>query len=170
MLQPFVRLNSKFINAIIKSERPYLVSQSYKRGADQLNLNKIPLLFTDYPSEVEAKNHYNAIRGDRYAAILNLSKDEHLKKIHELININSNYLVYWAVVKDYEKIKKLVAKQYESSIRRYIDTQTNWRIKKDTVVISTIEVTNGELYIVLKSEKQKIGFKFEEIEKFHHVL
>src|SRR5689334_7655309 len=99
MFQAFQEFTLKMINGLRDLKRRYLVSQSYKRGLDILADNpRIPILLTDYNSLGGANIHLNAVKQDRYAAILDLENEAHRKKLEDMLSAGSKYRVFWSVV------------------------------------------------------------------------
>ena len=68
--------------------RRYIVSQTYcrvKEMESDPDSSRINLLFSDYAERGEAKLHLNAVKTDRYAAIIDLGNPVHLKKIQDML-------------------------------------------------------------------------------------
>ena len=125
---------------------------------------RISLLFSDYAERGEAKLHLNAVKTDRYAAIIDLGNPAHLKKIQEMLLAGSGYQIFFAVVRSAKELENLINKKYRDKLKDYVDKQTNWRLSGDTLVKPTIQLSFGELHIILKHGNQQIRIKFEEIE------
>ena len=81
-----------------------------------------------------------------------------------MLSDDSNYKVFWAIVKSMEEIKKRVALKYTGNIRRYIQKNTTWRIGSDETIRPSLQVVYGELFIILKRGNQTLRIKFDEIE------
>lgn len=166
MLQPFQLFKSIYLNKLIKLKKRYLVTQTYKRATDHFaDDNKTDILITDYDDAGQAKIHYNAIKTDKYRAIIDLEKPEHLAKIKEMMQEGSAYRLYWAVVESAKGLEKIINDKYKDHLRRYITKNTNWRVKGDTTLQPTLQISFGELFIVLKYGNQTLRVKFEEIER-----
>lgn len=165
MFQPFERFKSEYINGLIKLNKIYLVSQTYNQGFDHFQEAKIDLLFTDYDQKGLAEIHYSAVKNDKYASLIDLTNSKHKEKIKEMLDAESKYRVYWAIVKDLNEIKKRVDLKYKSNIKRWITANTEWRIGADEVIRPALQVVFGELFITLKRGSQSRRIKFDEIEK-----
>ncbi|HCL83731.1 MAG TPA: hypothetical protein DIC22_07140 [Chitinophagaceae bacterium] len=167
MLQPFEEFKPVYLPRLMQLGRRYLVSQTYCRvkdmEADPLS-SRINLLFSDYAEPGEARLHLNAVKKDRYAAIIDLRNPAHLKKIREMLQPDSGYRIFFAVVKSAGELENQINKNYKDKLKQYVDKQTNWRISRDTIVKPTVQLSFGELYIILKHGNQQIRIKFEEIE------
>lgn len=166
MFQPFEPFREEFLEQLIKLKKTHLVSQSYARGNGDVNgFSKTVLLLSDYDDPGLAKVHWNAVRHDKYAAIINLEKPAHYEKIKEMLGAGSTYLLYWAIVKSRKEMETRINARYMDHLRRYIQTHTNWRIGRDTTIRPSIQLIFGEIYIVLKYTGQTLRIKFEDIEK-----
>ena len=168
MLQPFEDFKPTYIARLLKLDRRWLVSQTYRRvqeeNRDPADM-RISLLFSDYVELGEAKLHVNAVKKDPYAAIIDLKNPAHLKKIQEMLMAGSRYRIYFAVVRSAKELENMVNKKYKDKLKQYVDKQTNWRISHDAIVKPTIQLSFGELYIILKHGSQHIRIKFEDIEQ-----
>jgi hypothetical protein len=166
-LHPFQEFKPAYIPRLLQLGRRYLVSQTYCRvkemDGDPFS-SRINLLFSDYAELGEAKLHVNAVKKDRYAAIIDLRKGEHLKKIEEMLQSGSGYRIFFAVVKSARELENHINKNYKDKMRQYVEKQTNWRISQDSIVKPSIQLSFGELYIILKHGSQQIRIKFEDIE------
>jgi hypothetical protein len=168
MLQPFEDFRPNYLPRLIQLGRRYLVSQSYYRAkeieTDPFS-SRVNLLFSDYIELGEARLHMNAVKRDRYAAIIDLKNPAHIKKIREMLLTGSGYRMFFAVIHSAKELENLVNKKYKDKLKQYVDKQTNWRISHDAVVKPTIQLSFGELFIILKHGNQHIRIKFAEIEE-----
>ena len=166
MLQPFELFKIEYIDRLLNLNKRFLVSQTYTRVAGHFSdEQKISLLVSDYDDLGLAKVHVNAVKHDRYAAILDLKKLEHRKKLGEMLLENSKYRIFWCIVKSAKDLEARVNMRWKENMRRYIDKHTNWRIDRDTALRPSLQVTFGELFIILKYGSQTLRVKFEEIER-----
>jgi hypothetical protein len=166
MLQPFEAFRLIFIDKLIELKKPYLVSQTYTRAGDHFSdVAKTDLILTDYDNLGAAKIHLNAVKKDKYAALLDLTNPKHREKLIEMLSPGSTYNIYWSVVKSVKELQQQINARYKDNMRRYIERHTNWRIGRDHTIYPSVEVTFGELFIVLKYSGQVLRIKFEEIER-----
>lgn len=166
MFQPFGVMKLQSIERLISQKKLYLVAQSYKRVVDYCsNHAKVHILLTDYDDPGLSKIHLSAIKNDKYAAIINLNNPLHLLKIKEMLQEDSNYNVYWSLVKDMEAVKKRVAAQYKDNIHHYVIKETNWRAGGEEKIRLQLQVIFGEMFVILKCGSQEKRVKFEDIEK-----
>ncbi len=121
MIQPFEIFKAVYIERLIQLNKIYLVSQSYNRAFDHTAyVHKINLLFTDYDDPGLAKIHLNAIKHDKFGAIINLRNEKHLEKIKTMLTSSSNYALYWSIVRDVKQMQQRLNTRYSDNIRRYI--------------------------------------------------
>ena len=168
MLQPFEEFKPSYIPRLLSLGRRFLVSQTYCR-VKELDAESpgsyVNLLLSDYAERGEARLHVNAVKKDRYAAIIDLENPLHLKKIREMLMAGSGYRIYFAVVRSASELESLINRKYKDKLKKYVDKQTNWRLSHDSIVKPTIQLSFGELFIILKHGNQHIRIKFEEIEQ-----
>ncbi|RYG01521.1 MAG: hypothetical protein EOO02_12585 [Chitinophagaceae bacterium] len=165
MLQPFERFLTPYIDHLMELGKPYLVSQTYHRiNPALLQPHQKVILLSDYDDPGLAKIHFKAIRHDPYAAIIDLEKPVHKKKIEQMAATGSDYILFWAVVKSKKQLELKVNLRYKDSMRDYITRNTNWRIDRDTTIRPSVQLIFGELFIVIKHGKQVVRVKFEELE------
>ena len=168
MLQPFEEFKPGYVSRLISLGRRYLVSQTYYRVREMeqdASQRRVNLLFSDYMELGEAKLHLNAVKKDQYAAIIDLENPLHLAKIQEMLLPDSGYRMFFAVVRSAKELENLVNRKYKDKLRHYVEKQTDWRISRDAIVKPMIQLSFGELFVILKHKNQHIRIKFEEIEK-----
>ena len=166
MFLPFEIMRIEYINQLIRLKKIYLVTQSYNMGEDPFgHADKIGIIVSDYDDPGLAKIHLAAVKQDKYASIINLSSNIHLAKITEMLQRDSAYAVYWAIVKDTEQLKRKVDTQFSDHIRRYIAKNTNWSIGGSTTLRPQLQVIFGELFVILKYGSHELRIKFTDVEK-----
>ena len=166
MLQPFELLKPVHLNRLIELKKNYLVSQTYKRAHDPFSEEQqIDLLFSDYDDIGLAKGHFQALRGDRFAAIIDLQKTEHCAKLKEMLAPESGYRLFWAVVRSKKELEDRITGKYKDHMKRYIQRNTSWRINRNTTIFPQLQVIYGELFIILKYGSETRRITFEELEK-----
>lgn len=166
MLQPFELFRPMYLPKLVSLGKMFLVTQTYTRAMDQFSEEKkINILVSDYDDLGLARVHLNAVKHDKFAAILSLDKPAHKNKLIELMHANSKYHVFWAIVKSGKELEERVNTKYRDHMRKYIMLHTNWRLDRNTSMRPTIQVTFGELYIILKHGSETLRIKFEDIER-----
>jgi hypothetical protein len=168
MLQPFEEFRPGYLPRLMELGRRYLVSQTYCRVRDMETdpaCARVNLLLSDYMELGEAKLHVNAVKKDRYAAIIDLKNPVHLKKMQEMLTVGSGYRMFFAVVRSAKELENLVNRKYKDKLRQYVVKRTDWRISHDAIVKPMIQLSFGELFVILKHRNQVIRIRFEEIER-----
>lgn len=162
MFNPFSRFGEKYIPAFRKAKKRYLVSQTFTRCPPQDG--KIFLILTHYDDKESARVHLNAISFDKFAAVIDLEKEVHRKKLLEMLKPGSKYVIYSSLTTEPKEVKRTVDSLFKEKVQQFINKNTNWRISRDYTVKPKLEITFGELYVVLKYGTQTIRVKLEEIE------
>ncbi len=164
MFNPFIKFEERFIAQFRKIGHRYLVSQSFSRDNDLLQKPEtVSLLFSNYNDKGLAQIHYNAMREDKYAAIIDLELEKHRDKIVAMVK-DDRYSMYSNTVTDVKAIKAAVDRMFAGKIRHYVQHKTNWRIGGSKTLQTTLEVTFGELFLVLKYGRETIRVTLREIE------
>ena len=165
MFNPFLKFEPQYIARLLRMNKQYLVSQSYDRAIDHFSDDrKTNILLTDYDDIDYAKIHLGALR-DKYKSIIDLKNEKHKAKLISMLSEDSEYLVWWAVIKESKDVEARMNLKYASHIRRYIARETNWRIGSDETIKPQLECIFGELFLNLKRGAQKLKVKLEDIEK-----
>jgi len=166
MFNPFELFQPRLVEAFLKNDVKYLVTQTFEAGRDLLTEEgKTVLLFSHYKDISQARIHLSALTGDKYAAMFNLERDDHKDKIKEMMRPDSKYVIYIDLVKNKEQVETLMNKKYSPNIRRYIERNTNWRISADKTIYPRLDIAFGELYIKITYGNQQIRFKLGDLEK-----
>ena len=165
MLQPFERLQEKYLQRLLQLQRFYMIAQTYERAAAECQPGSTALLFSDYEVEGLALIHYNAVRHDAYAAMLDLRKPLHYNKLTAMCTPGARFEAFWAVVKSTADLEKKINLGYKDQMRTYIKMHTTWRIGGSETIKPSIAVIFGELFITLKYAGQTLKVKFSDIEK-----
>lgn len=166
MLQPFEIFKETYLDRLITLKKFYLVSQSYPRGINHFaEAHRVDILLTDYDTLGQAQMHLNAVKNDKYAAIIDLQKTEHKKKILDML-LGEKYQLYWSIVKSVDDLQKRLQVGYKDKMRKYIQANTDWRIGGDEIITPQLETTYGELFLNLKWRTKKLRIPFSDIERY----
>src|SRR4051812_18453524 len=110
--QPYPRLEEKYLPEFLKKGKRYFVSQSYVHGqVKYFDKEKTLIVFTLYGSLVDANVHFDAVRKDKYASIIDLEKPAHMVKVKEMLQQNSKYDVYISMVWKNAETEAYIKKQ-----------------------------------------------------------
>jgi hypothetical protein len=163
--QPYPRLEDKYLPEFQKNGKRYFVSQSYPQGqVKRFDQEKTPLVFTLYGSLVDANVHFDAVRKDKYAAIIDLAKPAHMVKVKEMLQQNSKYDVYISMVWKNEETAAYIKKQYSTNVVRYVSKSTSWRIPRTEEVEFALKIIFGEPFLEIKWRNNTLQVRFQEIE------
>mgnify|MGYP003511993201 CR=1 FL=1 len=144
-----------------------MVVQKYERGKDMfLDENKISLVATHYNNNPAAADHFKALKDTENGSLFDLENDIERQRFTEMLQPNSQFIIYTALTADKQKVKLSIDKNFKENIRRYIQKKTNWHIGGKETITPDLELIFGELFVILKySGKQDLRVKMEEIEK-----
>lgn len=166
MFNPFERFQKRFIDAFRKAGKSWLVSQSYEAARDPfVDPKKKILLLSHYGNLSQAQIHLSALKGDVYAAIIDLEKDPHREKVMEMLLPDSPYLVYSCLIASSAAVEKRLNAKYEKNMRRYIEKNTRWRIGSAKTIQPRLDIAFGELFIILKYGSEQIRVALAELDK-----
>ncbi len=165
MFQPFEKFEPGYLKKLILVNKRFLVSQSYRQGRINNGGKKMAVLLSDYDNLGLAKIHYKAVRDDRLAAIIHLDDPVHFQKCVKITGDESQYDVYWATVTNAADVRKRIDDKYKANIRRFLLTNTTWKIGADETIRPSLQVIFGEIFMILKRGSETLRVKFEEIEQ-----
>ena len=166
MFNPFEKLTTETLEAFRRMGESYLVSQTYPRGLDPFNdEGKTALLFSQYSNLSQANIHLSAMKGDQFAALIDLEKQNHRNKLMEMMGKNSNYVLFANVIKSIADAEKRLNAKYKNNVRRYVGSKTNWSIPANEHLIAELDIAFGDLFVLIKFRKQQIRTNLDVIEK-----
>ncbi|MBL7697882.1 MAG: hypothetical protein JNK79_06975 [Chitinophagaceae bacterium] len=169
MLQPFEPFKIAYIDRLIALNKKYLVTQTYHTGDVNFNdgsRHKIHLLASDYEELSCARTHANALReNDRFAAVIHLDIPEHRRKLLDILQPDSAYVLFFAAIKSAKDLEKYLNINYRDHMRRWIDKNTTWSLKHGAGIRPSLQLTFGVLYIELKYNGHAVKIKFEDLER-----
>ncbi len=162
----FELFQERYIARLLLLKKTWLVTQTYGGQSEHFERGqKIPILLTDYDDKGLAVIHKAAVKADCFSSVIDLNNKRHIDKLVEMLQADSRYLLYWAVVQDRERFKRMLDRKYKDNIRRYLQTNTDWRIGADEHLRPNVQMIFGELFMILKWRKQALRVKFAEIER-----
>ncbi len=167
MEQPFLPFNPFFLKRLLAMKKSYLVTQTNTRQLPATpgeKNGKISLLLSDYSDYAMAKTHWDALKTDPWRAVIDMNNPVHQEKLHRMMEEDSDYQLFWAVVDNMEKLQTHINKKYSAHLKRYIEQKTSWRIGSAHSLRPSLQLIFGELFIVLKFSGQTLRVKFTEIE------
>lgn len=160
------RFKPQMIEGFRKMKHRYLVSQTYREGYDHFNDNpKDCLLFSDYEDLGMANVHFRAVKNDKYAALLDLEREDHRNKIYQLLQPESRFDVYCAFINNAKQVKARADVKFDGNIRRYISKNTTWRIGSDKTIKPQLQLIFGEIFVVIRYGGQQLRIKLADLER-----
>ncbi len=165
MLNPFTKFEKRFIEAFIKAKKLYLVSQTFTREDNLFKKEGKDYLFlTHYDDKGSAQIHFNALSGDKYAALLDLENEKHREKLISMLSPESKYVLYSSLIVNPKMMEEALNKTLSYKVKRYLETNTNWRIGRDQTIYPKAELVFGELCVSIRFGSQTLKVKLSDIE------
>lgn len=169
MLQPFEPFRITFVDRLIRLNKKYLVTQTYHTSGqrrDDGSGHRIHLLASDYEELSRARTHANALKEtDKYAAVIHLEIPAHREKLLDILEPDSPFVLFFAAIKSAKELEKYLNINYRDHMRRWIDRNTSWRLRRDAGIRPSLKLIFGILYIELKYNGHAVKIKFEDLEK-----
>jgi len=167
MFNPFSKFEGRLIPKFRELKKRYLVSQIFTRDNDLFKEDGvISLLLTHYDDPGLAKIHFNALSGDKYAAIIDLENEKHRSRIETMLKDENAYHLFSSLVLNNKILEDALDTIFTDKIRAYISRNTTWRIGSNKTIKPKLEITFGELFVVLKYSGQTIKVTLQEIEGY----
>jgi hypothetical protein len=155
-----------YLNKLLALKKNFLVAQTFNRAKDPFEEEPYTdLLLTDYDDPGLAKGHLSALKGDKFAAIVDINKTGHMNKLRTMLQPDSGYRLFWCVVRSKKELEKKLVTKYKDHVRRYIAKNTNWRIDRNGTVVPAMQLIYGELFVILKYGSETRRITFGELEK-----
>ncbi len=165
MINPFSLMDEKFIPAFRQRGKRYLVLQTFNRENNLFKEEKKSyVLVSHYDDPGHALLHFKEVKDEEMARMIDLENETERKDFEGMLNINSAYKVYSILDSNPKATKLAMDKQLKYKIQDYIADKTNWRIGRHHEMTPELEITFGELFVVLKYSGQKIRVPLKELE------
>src|SRR5687768_9590031 len=117
---PFERLSHALIAAFRKKGKRWLVSQTLQVNiADTALLSKILIITTHYDDKGIAFVHHQAVLEDKFASVIDLEREVHLKQLDTILSNDSKYIVYSSLIRNRERVEKQATELYKEKYWRY---------------------------------------------------
>ncbi len=163
-INPFEKLDRRLLDAFGRTNRFWLVTQRFTR-LPQVPGGPTAILVTDYDDPGLAIVHRKALRNDPYAFVLDLRKEIHRRKLEEMLQPGSVYMLYAAIVRSRAGLEKRLNRVISENLRRFIAKQTRWRISGSKTVSCQYETTFGELFVILSFGSERLRVRLEDVER-----
>jgi hypothetical protein len=163
---PFEKLTYALIHAFRKKGKRWLVSQTLDVNInDPELLSKILILTTHYDDKGMATVHHQAVMSDRYASIIDLEREVHMKQLDNILAHDSQYIVYSSLIRNRERVEKQATEMYKEKYWRYIQQHSKAGISSSKSLRPSLQLIFGELFVVLKYGAETLRTKLSDIEK-----
>jgi hypothetical protein len=163
---PFEKLTHALIHAFRKKGKRWLVSQTLHVNInDPELLSKILILTTYYDDKGMATVHHQAVMDDRYASIIDLEREAHMKQLDNILTHDSKYIVYSSLIRNRERVEKQATEMYKEKYWRYIQQHSKAGISPTKSLRPSLQLIFGELFVVLKYGAETLRTKLSDIEK-----
>jgi hypothetical protein len=163
---PFEKLTHALIHAFRKKGKRWLVSQTLHVNInDPELLSKILILTTHYDDKGMATVHHQAVMDDRYASIIDLEREAHMKQLDNILTHDSKYIVYSSLIRNRERVEKQATEMYKEKYWRYIQQHSKAGISPTKSLRPSLQLIFGELFVVLKYGAETLRTKLSDIEK-----
>jgi hypothetical protein len=128
-------------------------------------LSKILILTTHYDDKGMATVHHQAVMDDRYASIIDLEREAHMKQLDNILTHDSKYIVYSSLIRNRERVEKQATEMYKEKYWRYIQQHSKAGISPTKSLRPSLQLIFGELFVVLKYGAETLRTKLSDIEK-----
>jgi CRISPR/Cas system-associated protein Cas10 (large subunit of type III CRISPR-Cas system) len=163
MHNPFVLHSEKLLQALIASGHCYFVRQTFTRGKDELLDKDVKgsFLISHYNDQNKAKVHFEAVAGDPYKLIYDISIPAQKDKLLIGVRQPEGYRIYAPLLqKEWTPSDKMAEK-----IKRYLENRLQWKPDRSTTVNANLFIQFGEVFITLKFQSQETKIPLADIEK-----
>ena len=164
--QPFPKLSPIYFPQFLAEKKRYFVSQSYPRGEIRKwgEEPKIPLVFSLYGNKGMAQVHLSAVKGDKYASLIDLENEAHTEKITAMMQPESKYEVFISMVWKNDENDRFIKKTYARHIERFTAGK-DWHIPKTDTVDFQFKIIFGQPHLAIKWRNNELEVRFEDIER-----
>lgn len=163
---PFEKLSPQLIAAFRSKGKRWLVSQTLRLSVSNPDLlAKTMLLLTHYDDKGMAFVHLKAVAEDRYASVIDLEREVHRKQLDSILWPDSKYIVFSALIRNRERVEKMVTEIYKERYWRFIQQHSKSGISSTKSLRPSLQLIFGELFVVLKYGAETLRTKLSDIEK-----
>lgn len=165
MINPFTPMHNKFIQAFRDKGFRYLVLQDLTLEDHLFKKDKKYVLVSHYSDRGKALEHYSRVRNQELAEGIDLEDEKGREKLEQMLNVNSEYVLYSVLVTNPETVKRALD-NLKYKIMKYIDDKPKWRISRNHTLVPELETVFGELQVVMKYAGQTIKVPLKVLETY----
>lgn len=163
---PFEKLTPAIVAAFREKGKRWLVSQTMDLTVSGATGEaKVFLLMSHYGDQGMATVHLKAVKEDRFASLIDLEREVHLKQLEKILEPGSRYVVFSSLIRSRERMEKMASDLYKEKYWRFIQQHAKSGINPNTSVRPSIQLIFGEVYIILKYGAETLRTKLSDIEK-----
>ncbi|MEZ2444858.1 hypothetical protein AB6805_24195 [Chitinophaga sp. RCC_12] len=162
MHNPLALLSPELVMSLAKHGFVAFVRQSYPRGKDHFDTDTIEtFLITPYKQLALANEHLQHISADYRKSIYHTANQEEMMKLMTAASQPKGYKVYVALL----KVRKWKGTaQLEEKLKRYLQTNTKWKVK-DGAIVADLYLHYGELMLKVVNPVGEIRLPLSEVER-----
>ena len=165
-LQPFKKLESAHVHLLAQDGNFFWVSQSYDRAIHESDHTIMPILFTAYKDLKDASRHYNEIRSNRFAVIMDIRERKISGKILNMTTGNSDKTPYITLVGNSMYLNNYLRRHYYEQYRSWIRKhRPDWIIREHNAVEPHYMTIYGEPAMKITWGIHSAILLLEELEK-----
>lgn len=165
MINPFSLMHSGYIDAFRMRGKRYLILQQFTRENNLFKEEgKTYLLVSHYDDLGLALLHYKEVKDEPVARMIDLEKENERIEFESMLSVNSEYIVYSILDSNPKATKMAIDKQLKYKIQDYVAKETKWRISRHHEFVPDLEVTFGELFVILKYSGRNIRVPLKDLE------
>lgn len=162
MHNPLALLTQELLDSLLNEGNLYFVRQAYHRGmvVDKPGF-KAAFLFSYYSNKEAAERHCKTLVNDHYADLYDATIPEQKERLYKAASQPAGYKIYISMLKDKEwkPTEELIPK-----IKRYMSS-LGWKPGRGDKVFIDIFIEFGEIFLTLKSRRDKAKVKLSDIER-----
>jgi hypothetical protein len=162
MHNPLALLSPEVVMSLAKHGFVAFVRQSYPRGKDHFDTETIEaFLITPYKNLSLANEHMQHISADYRKQLYHAGNPEEMEKLLMAASQPKGYKVYVALLKT-RKWKG--SAQLEEKLKRYLQTNTKWKVK-DGRIVADLYLYYGQLMLKVENPLGEITLPLSEVER-----
>lgn len=166
ILQPYRKLEPRHISQLAKNGYYYWVSQLYRRALGELEHTKTPILFSAYKELREASGHYQKVKDDRLAALMDVTRTGTTARLVDLCNGNTDKVPYISLTYNQRYLDTFLLRHYYHQYRSWIKKhRPDWIIREHNAVDPYFETVMGEPVARITYGKQFVIIPLAELER-----
>ena len=163
---PFEKLTHALIHAFRKKGKRWLVSQTlHLTVTDPVLLTKTLILTTHYDDRGMASVHHKAVIDDKFASVIDLEREIHMKQLDNILASDSKYIVFSSLIRNRERVEKQATELDKEKYWRYLQQHSKAGISPSKSLRPSLQLIFGELFVVLKYGAETLRTKLSDIEK-----